>query len=344
MDITDSEVQALFSERGRQRIRKLLQEYEGPQYNRETWIQKLECIRTELLKKEFEKSRIRKLYKHKTGTDCGHPPEYDMDWIPEVEDDTATAIVDGKTYGLFEERRVLLEYEGPTTWSAFKKHIFVVVEVVDIDPNNKLTEKIIVSLTLENLIRDCQAMGCSYIQLGRIVLDFLRAVCPVMAARINLFHKDTVDVLKVVNDIIDPLIIKREVQYVENSLKKVRREVGEDLSKAGNSYSGKLTVLWRLSGTTSDFAEIEKHVSRSTFIMMLELIHPEIKRKVMNQEIKRPMYQFLDLNLQNLYSEVERSELDLQNLYSEVERLEEEHPEWRLKSPAHLSGFTIKIP
>ena len=51
-----------------------------------------------------------------------------------------------------------------------------------------------------------------------------------------------------------------ELQYVENSLRKVRREVGDNLSEAGNIYSSKLTVLWRLSGNTSDFAEIRKHV------------------------------------------------------------------------------------
>ena len=323
-DAADQDV----ASRGRHRVHQLLSRYKEPMFNRVEWKQKLVDDKQDFEDMEQEKARWRAIYKGTHRYEAAHPREYDAKKCPDI--NYCIETVDGKTFGMspFKDSagrtrpKELLQYEGKLVWSEFKNRC--AVEIGDTDASNNKVKKLIFSLTLETLIQECQDRACNLDQLGRILMDFLKATIPDIATKINAHTEVAKEIFKNIESIVD---IQKEIIMVEDSLNNVKRNPEESLNVAGNNFGAKQLILARLratSGGIKDLQDMKVRTDRCTFQMMLELISPETRNYIINSSMRKH------------YSLGREYTLDL--LYKEVSRLEEQNPSWRIKQPIYTQS------
>ena len=318
--------------RGRIRIQTLLFNYRQPLFNKVSFKQYLLGRKEDFEFGETTKTRLRNMIESVTKSKSAHPPFLDACKCPDIRDTIEK--VDFKTYGIdpFVDisgrrppKRLLVSDQEPE-WKHFKNKC--IVEVGDIENGATKNKKIILSLTIENVILECQERGYSIENVGRLLLDILKQVVPEMAGKINAHSEVTKEIFKNLDSVID---LEREIKVVEESLNAVKRSVGEPIQLCGNNYESKQNILARLrsSGANDDIKEIRSKCSMVTFMQCLELVTPEVKNEILNVSLRK-------------YSSLGTS-FDLNSLYREVNMLESKHPAWRIKTDMYCQSRGLSV-
>lgn len=321
------------SSRGQDRIHSALRNYRAPLNNKADWRTLLQARRAELQATELDKARIRAMWKTRTGNESSHPRSLDACAIPDLKE--ITEKVEERTYGIspFPEsdgrapEKELLVYEGKLDWSSFADKC--TQEVGDYDPNYPEKKKMLLSLTLEELIKESEYRGASREQLGKIILSFLRKEVPDVAMKINSHSEVTKECFKNLDGIVN---IGSEIETVEKALGNVHRKPGDPINIVGNNFQAKQKLLTRLrtsTGANIDKETMDKKIADVTFMMTLEMVSPQLKEYIINTSYR-------------LHGKMS-GDLSLQWLYKEISKQENEHPQWKITTTKYVQtkGTTI---
>ena len=328
-EATDKDV----ANRGQERIHAALRNYRAPLINRAEWRTQLQERRIEMQQAEAEKARIRSMWKTRTGNDSSHPRDLDACAIPDLKE--ITEKVENRTYGLSPfieadgrtQAKELLVYEGNLEWSSFADRC--TQEVGDYDPSFPEKKKMLLSLTLEELIKEAENRGASREQLGKIILSFLRKEVPDVAMKINSHTEVTKECFKNLEGIVN---IGSEIAMVEKALTNVHRKPGEPINIVGNNFQAKQKLLSRLrSSTDCDISKetTEKKIAEVTFMMTLEMVSTPLKEYIINTGYR------MHGNL--------HGDLSLRWLYKEIDKKENENPQWKITAPRYVQAKAVTV-
>ena len=321
------------SNRGQERIHAALRNYRAPLINKAEWRTQLQERRIEMQQAETEKARIRSMWKTRTGNDSSHPRDLDASPIPDLKE--ITEKVDYKTYGLSPfveadgrtQTKELLVYEGSLEWSSFADRC--TQEVGDYDPSFPEKKKMLLSLTLEELIKEAENRGASREQLGKIILSFLRKEVPDVAMKINSHTEVTKECFKNLEGIVN---IGAEITTVEKALTNVHRKPEEPSNIVGNNFQAKQKLLSRLRSSTDcgiSRETTEAKIAEVTFMMMLEMISTPLKQYIINTGYR------MHGNL--------HGDLSLRWLYKEIDKKESENPQWKITAPKYVQAKAVTV-